>query len=211
MTIASCYKLGHLYSDHHCTAIVPVITLVAYAPLSLASHSPTTDVAAPVPSFQLKHKLAGSATMTLIDSGSTGKATILDVVKKDRLVDLSLKLELVNIYMENNDSRTPKKTICHIIPFSCCLYFAIQMRKRPAQKDLEVHQTVNTIVEIVFGAESSSFHAHEMWIAIERLQHGESLNIQDVKTNLFWEFGRFTSHDGESMESYYSRFYVDPT
>ncbi|GJV65095.1 probable galacturonosyltransferase 7 isoform X2 [Tanacetum coccineum] len=49
--------------------------------------------------------------------------------------------------------------------------------------------------------------AHEIWIAIERLQQGESLNIQDVKTNLFWEFGRFTYHDGESMESYYSRFY----
>ncbi|GKE09460.1 hypothetical protein Tco_1413011 [Tanacetum coccineum] len=48
---------------------------------------------------------------------------------------------------------------------------------------------------------------HEMWIAIERLQQGKSLNIQYVKTNLFWEFGKFTSHDGESMESYYSRFY----
>ncbi|GJY04611.1 reverse transcriptase domain-containing protein [Tanacetum coccineum] len=36
---------------------------------------------------------------------------------------------------------------------------------------------------------------------------GESLNVQDVKTNLFWEFGKFTSQDGESMESYYSRFY----
>ncbi|GKB50307.1 hypothetical protein Tco_0901060 [Tanacetum coccineum] len=48
---------------------------------------------------------------------------------------------------------------------------------------------------------------HEMWIAIERLQHGESLNIQDVKTNLFWEFGKFTSRDGGSIESYYSRFY----
>nr|GEV32045.1 hypothetical protein [Tanacetum cinerariifolium] len=46
-----------------------------------------------------------------------------------------------------------------------------------------------------------------MWEAIERLQQGESLNIQDVKTNLFWEFGKFTSHDGESMESYYMRFY----
>nr|GEV84693.1 hypothetical protein [Tanacetum cinerariifolium] len=46
-----------------------------------------------------------------------------------------------------------------------------------------------------------------MWEAIERLQQGESLNIQDLKTNLFWEFGKFTSHDGESMESYYTRFY----
>ncbi|GKB06284.1 hypothetical protein Tco_0834517 [Tanacetum coccineum] len=49
--------------------------------------------------------------------------------------------------------------------------------------------------------------ANEMWIAIERLQQGESLNVQDVKTNLFWEFGKFTSRDRESMESYYSRFY----
>ncbi|GJR42650.1 gag-pol polyprotein [Tanacetum coccineum] len=29
--------------------------------------------------------------------------------------------------------------------------------------------------------------------------------LQDVKTNLFWEFGKFTSRDGESMESYYAR------
>ncbi|GJX86230.1 putative reverse transcriptase domain-containing protein [Tanacetum coccineum] len=34
--------------------------------------------------------------------------------------------------------------------------------------------------------------ANEMWIAIERLQQGESLNVQDVKTNMFWEFGKFT-------------------
>ncbi|GJZ13775.1 retrovirus-related pol polyprotein from transposon TNT 1-94 [Tanacetum coccineum] len=39
----------------------------------------------------------------------------------------------------------------------------------------------------------------EMWTAIERLQQGESLNVQDVKTNLFWEFGKFTSRDGESI------------
>ncbi|GJR18045.1 retrovirus-related pol polyprotein from transposon TNT 1-94 [Tanacetum coccineum] len=49
--------------------------------------------------------------------------------------------------------------------------------------------------------------SNEMWIAIERLQQGESLNVQDVKTNLFREFRKFTSRDGESIESYYSRFY----
>ncbi|GJT59326.1 hypothetical protein Tco_1002859 [Tanacetum coccineum] len=36
---------------------------------------------------------------------------------------------------------------------------------------------------------------------------GDEIYLIDVKTNLFWEFGKFTSHDGESMESYYSRFY----
>nr|GFA19148.1 hypothetical protein [Tanacetum cinerariifolium] len=43
--------------------------------------------------------------------------------------------------------------------------------------------------------------------AIERLKQGESIHVQDLKTNLSWEFGKFTSRDGESFESYYSRFY----
>nr|GEX15622.1 putative LRR receptor-like protein kinase [Tanacetum cinerariifolium] len=46
-----------------------------------------------------------------------------------------------------------------------------------------------------------------MWIAIERLQQGESPNKQDVKTNLFFGFGKFTSRDRESIESYYSGIY----
>nr|GEX92883.1 ribonuclease H-like domain-containing protein [Tanacetum cinerariifolium] len=39
-------------------------------------------------------------------------------------------------------------------------------------------------------------NACEMWKAIERLKQGESINIQDLETNLFWEFGKFTSLDG---------------
>nr|GFC64742.1 hypothetical protein [Tanacetum cinerariifolium] len=46
-----------------------------------------------------------------------------------------------------------------------------------------------------------------MWKAIERLKQGESINLQDLKTNLYCEFGKFTAHDGQSLESYYSRFY----
>ncbi|GKA21278.1 retrovirus-related pol polyprotein from transposon TNT 1-94 [Tanacetum coccineum] len=38
------------------------------------------------------------------------------------------------------------------------------------------------------------------------LKKGESINVQDLETNLYWEFGKFTSRDGESLESYYSRF-----
>nr|GEV09309.1 hypothetical protein [Tanacetum cinerariifolium] len=50
-------------------------------------------------------------------------------------------------------------------------------------------------------------NACEMWKAIESLKQGESINVQDLKTNLYWEFRKFTSQDGESLESYYSRFY----
>ncbi|GJV61937.1 hypothetical protein Tco_1468037 [Tanacetum coccineum] len=47
----------------------------------------------------------------------------------------------------------------------------------------------------------------EMWKEIKRLKQGESINIQDLETNLYWEFGKFTSWDGESLELYYSRIY----
>ncbi|GJT92826.1 hypothetical protein Tco_1081671 [Tanacetum coccineum] len=70
-----------------------------------------------------------------------------------------------------------------------------------------IHLILTRIGDEIYSTVDACKTAHEMWIAIERLQQGESLNIQDVKTNLFWEFGKFTSHDGESMESYYSRFY----
>ncbi|GKB11269.1 hypothetical protein Tco_0845192 [Tanacetum coccineum] len=50
-------------------------------------------------------------------------------------------------------------------------------------------------------------NACEMWKAIKRLKLGESINVQDLETNLYWEFRKFTSRDGESLESYYSRFY----
>nr|GFA28949.1 hypothetical protein [Tanacetum cinerariifolium]GFA28980.1 hypothetical protein [Tanacetum cinerariifolium] len=50
-------------------------------------------------------------------------------------------------------------------------------------------------------------NACEMWKAIERLKLGESINVQDLETNLYCEFRKFTSQDGESLESYYSRFY----
>ncbi|GJT77900.1 retrovirus-related pol polyprotein from transposon TNT 1-94 [Tanacetum coccineum] len=42
-------------------------------------------------------------------------------------------------------------------------------------------------------------NACEMWKAIERLKQGKSINVQDLETNLYWEFRKFTSHDGESL------------
>ncbi|GKA49071.1 hypothetical protein Tco_0742029 [Tanacetum coccineum] len=38
--------------------------------------------------------------------------------------------------------------------------------------------------------------------AIERLKQGESINVQDLETNLYWEFGKFTSCLPSSKPSY---------
>ncbi|GKA06663.1 hypothetical protein Tco_0685887 [Tanacetum coccineum] len=59
----------------------------------------------------------------------------------------------------------------------------------------------------IYFTVNAYLNACEMWKAIERLKQGESINVQDLETNLYWEFGKFTSRDSESLESYYSRFY----
>nr|GEY23016.1 hypothetical protein [Tanacetum cinerariifolium] len=70
-----------------------------------------------------------------------------------------------------------------------------------------IHLILTRIGDEIYLTIDACQTAQEMWEAIKRLQQGKSLNIQDVKTNLFWEFSKFTSHDGETMESYYTRFY----
>nr|GEX79991.1 integrase, catalytic region, zinc finger, CCHC-type, peptidase aspartic, catalytic [Tanacetum cinerariifolium] len=70
-----------------------------------------------------------------------------------------------------------------------------------------IHLILTRIGDKIYSTVDACQTTQEMWEAIESLQQGESLKIQDVKTNLFWEFGKFTSHDEESMESNYTRFY----
>nr|GEV62540.1 hypothetical protein [Tanacetum cinerariifolium] len=59
----------------------------------------------------------------------------------------------------------------------------------------------------IYSIVDAYLNAKEMWIDIECLQQKEFINIQDVKTKLFWEFGKVTSRDKESIELYYTWFY----
>nr|GFD00059.1 hypothetical protein [Tanacetum cinerariifolium] len=74
-------------------------------------------------------------------------------------------------------------------------------------KDIEVLVFEGRIDNDIYSIVDACLNACEMWKAIKRLKQGESINVQDLETNLYWEFRKFTSHDGESLESYYLRFY----
>nr|GEX08858.1 integrase, catalytic region, zinc finger, CCHC-type, peptidase aspartic, catalytic [Tanacetum cinerariifolium] len=82
----------------------------------------------------------------------------------------------------------------------------------------DIHNQLNAeaeAVQIILTGIDNDFYstidacpnACEMCKAIERLKQGESINVYDFETNLYWEFRKFTSRDGESLELYYSRFY----
>ncbi|GKA40967.1 retrovirus-related pol polyprotein from transposon TNT 1-94 [Tanacetum coccineum] len=82
-----------------------------------------------------------------------------------------------------------------------------EIRDQLDAKAKTVHIIHTGINNDIYSIVDACPNACEMWKAIERLKQGESINIQDLETNLYWEFGKFTSWDGESLESYYSRFY----
>ncbi|GKF30403.1 hypothetical protein Tco_0100201, partial [Tanacetum coccineum] len=62
--------------------------------------------------------------------------------------------------------------------------------------EAEVVQIILTGIDNDIYSTVDAFpNACEMWKAIERLKQGESINVQDLETNLYWEFGKFTSRD----------------
>ncbi|GJT24137.1 ribonuclease H-like domain-containing protein [Tanacetum coccineum] len=101
-----------------------------------------------------------------------------------------------------NSPEVPERTIVETI-----LTMSPENKDHYESEKEAIHLLLTRIGDEIYLTVDACKITHEMWEAIERLQQGESLNIQGVKTNLFWEFGKFTSHDGETIESYYIRFY----
>ncbi|GKB31976.1 hypothetical protein Tco_0871377 [Tanacetum coccineum] len=60
--------------------------------------------------------------------------------------------------------------------------------------------------EDIYDAVDSCETAQEIWLRVQQMMKGSDIGIQDKKAKLFNEWERFTSTDGESIESYYHCF-----
>nr|GEV09729.1 hypothetical protein [Tanacetum cinerariifolium] len=78
----------------------------------------------------------------------------------------------------------------------------------PEHTTLETPSNMSPENKAHFLAEKEAIHliltgiGDDIYSTVDAFQ-----TAQDVKTNLFWKFGKFTSHDEETMELYYTRFY----
>ncbi|GJR64639.1 hypothetical protein Tco_0010704 [Tanacetum coccineum] len=64
----------------------------------------------------------------------------------------------------------------------------------------EIYENTTLEKQALIDAEAEAVHMIMNGI-------GEFIYIHNVYTKLFWEFAKFTSRDGETIESYYRRFY----
>nr|GEU90515.1 hypothetical protein [Tanacetum cinerariifolium] len=71
-------------------------------------------------------------------------------------------------------------------------------------------QAIQTILlglpEDIYAAVDSCKTAQEIWLRVQQIIKGSDIRIQEKKAKLFNEWERFTSNEGESIESYYHRF-----
>nr|GEY14185.1 Gag-Pol polyprotein [Tanacetum cinerariifolium] len=78
-------------------------------------------------------------------------------------------------------------------------------------KQIEANdQAIQTILlglpEDIYATVDSCETAQEIWLRVQQMMKGSDIGIQEKKAKLFNEWERFTSNDGESIESYYHRF-----
>nr|GEX29062.1 hypothetical protein [Tanacetum cinerariifolium] len=71
-------------------------------------------------------------------------------------------------------------------------------------------QAIQTILldlpEDIYAAVDSCENAQEIWLRVQQMMKGSDIGIQEKKVKLFNEWEKFTSNEGESIESYYHRF-----
>nr|GEX45892.1 hypothetical protein [Tanacetum cinerariifolium] len=60
--------------------------------------------------------------------------------------------------------------------------------------------------EDIYAAVDSCETAQEIWLRLQQMMKGSDIGIHEKKAKLFNEWERFTSNEGESIESYYHRF-----
>nr|GEZ26774.1 hypothetical protein [Tanacetum cinerariifolium] len=133
-----------------------------------------------------------------------------------RYIDTKPNHDLIHYCLENPPYQLDWTNIEVPISEGSPITTIARMRETYKNVSQDIRDQLNAEVEAVqiiltgidndiYSIVDACLNACEMWKAIKRLKHGESINVQDLETNLYWEFGKFTSRDGESLESYYSR------
>nr|GEU85413.1 putative ribonuclease H-like domain-containing protein [Tanacetum cinerariifolium] len=92
--------------------------------------------------------------------------------------------------------------------------FYVQTYDELTEKELKQieadDQAIQTILlglpKDIYAAVDSCETAQEIWLRVQQIMKGSDIGIQEKNAKLFNEWERFTSNDGESIESYYHRF-----
>nr|GEZ36595.1 hypothetical protein [Tanacetum cinerariifolium] len=78
-----------------------------------------------------------------------------------------------------------------------------RMIPEPEADDQAIQTILLGLPEDIYAAVDSCETAQEIWLRVQQMMKGSDIGIQEKKAKLFNEWERFTSNEGESIESYY--------
>nr|GEU58968.1 hypothetical protein [Tanacetum cinerariifolium] len=110
------------------------------------------------------------------------------------------------------ESRPPMLNKENYVPWSSRL---LRYAKSRSNRNLIHNSILNgpyTILlglpEDIYAVVNSCETAQEIWLRVQQIMKGSDIGIQEKKAKLFNEWERFTSNEGESIESYYHSDYT---
>nr|GEU87559.1 integrase, catalytic region, zinc finger, CCHC-type, peptidase aspartic, catalytic [Tanacetum cinerariifolium] len=78
-----------------------------------------------------------------------------------------------------------------------------RMIPEPGDTNREVPTILLGLLEDIYAAVDSCETAQEIWLRVQQMMKGSGIGIQEKKAKLFNDWERFSSNDGESIESNY--------
>ncbi|GJR22783.1 integrase, catalytic region, zinc finger, CCHC-type containing protein [Tanacetum coccineum] len=69
--------------------------------------------------------------------------------------------------------------------------------------DQAIKTILLALIEDIYATDNSCETAQEIWLRVQQMIKGSDIGIQEKKAKFFNEWERFTSTNGESIESYY--------
>ncbi|GJS44073.1 hypothetical protein Tco_0569116 [Tanacetum coccineum] len=78
--------------------------------------------------------------------------------------------------------------------------------KQVEADDQDIHTILLGLPEDIYAVVDCCEIVQEIWLRVQQMMKGSDIRIQEKKAKLFNKWERFTSTDGESIESYYHRF-----
>ncbi|GJU46378.1 hypothetical protein Tco_1203644 [Tanacetum coccineum] len=122
-----------------------------------------------------------------------------------------------DIYAASSKNRPPMLNKDNYVPWSSSSVTDDELTEADIKqmeadiKQMEADdQAIQTILlglpEDIYAAVDSCETTQEIWLHVQQMMKGSDIGAQEKKAKLFNKWERFTSIDGESIESYYHRF-----
>nr|GFA96614.1 hypothetical protein [Tanacetum cinerariifolium] len=108
-----------------------------------------------------------------------------------------------DIYAAGSEIRPPMLNKENYVPWSSRL---LRELKQIEADDQAIQTILLGLPEDIYAAVDSCETAQEIWLRVQQMMKGSNIGIQEKKAKLFNEWERFTSNEGESIESYYHHF-----